>query len=670
MAEAVVPLHGIINTDTEELTGLTYPGGGADRYPAGDANSFYAEWSKSADTYYSAIAAERLEAFEVRPWKAKQAVGLHGARLPSGWYVWGTSSGYKIARCVVPGVTGNTEPVWPTSTVDDYHTLPATYEIVDGTVTWRLFNITCISSSTVAGVQGNNAGVGTQADPKSDPRAILTGLQSGRAVALSRGVKFDQYSNNFARLYIDRPASGDASIVPPYYRSVISYGTGAAPLINATGLRFGIRLAYSTTSRINGYITIQDIAVSSPVVNGVGGADNTAECGAIWGICDTANPSTYTTLDTSVHVFNCVVSDFHPSVATRTETGLDVNGIKLTGANNSLYGCRVNNQWDDAYWLIGSNLSMCHCASYNGGYATTVYPNRERGDGAQINSSLLKGNGNTPTAGLYFLYNRITKYTARKHGLIINPEVSTMDANLRSLRSTGYIIAFNSVEVGTDDPLMCIPAAYLSGFSGEVFNNVFISKYSGTSLGTAIHLFAGVQFYNNVVSVSSRGQSRAVEAGYATGSGSDGTWTSDSRQSSIYNNTFLVNGGETSDCFGVFNWGTGNVIDVYNNLVIGVGKNSAYCAIRAGASTRVGYNAWTNCASGMFSGGAGAVLLGGDVDGTAVSLRIKSDSVYPTPVSPLSMAGYALGYQPMFDAIGRRRQSKPTIGAIEADRVV
>ena len=704
------PVGGIPKTDlaTAVQGSLT----AADSSTSRSVNALFS-WSSIAEEYYQRLANERREMWELRAWRAGEKISKGSGRLPGSWFLYNDSTGnIKVARCVVAGVTGDTEPTWPTT---DYHTSPGTSEVVDGTVTWRTFNIYCFSS-TISGAAANNTGNGSQTNPFSDPRMLNASyvdgngvtrtqevLYSGRAIALKRGTTFDQYSSGsgLQRFYVQRAttevtANTTAGVTtnPLYFWSMLAYGNGADPVVEIDQtMQFGVRVAYSSQNQNHGFRTFQDFVIQA--TSGVGNLVSspsvaTRECGGFYSSADPATPSWYSTLDVSIKMINVRVVGLAPSQASKdiaTANSLDyatyaadVNGIKSTGKNCEFIGCTAINVWDDAFWLIGSNMWLTFCRSIDAGYAVAQYPTRTRGDCFQVNSTLAAGNGNTPCQGLFVLFNEGLKRTAKKHVFICNPDVYDPAGAVTTVGglnykygkySSGFVIAYNRFWSETADLTTGVPAAYLCGFTGAVFSNIFVNKYAGPALATGVHLFASADFYNNVVYTSSGGQVRGVEAGSLTAdytSSGQGLFYADSKNSLLRNNTLLINGGLSSiGSTGILNVGALNVVQMYNNLVVGPVGTNTHSGLTPQYGSLIGCNATQNCGGGTYTIGNGVVPVnvGGSLDSGTTDLKL--DGWIPKLGSPLALAGYAKGLLPTYDWRGGRRPALPTIGAVECE---
>lgn len=602
------------------------------------------EWIKAREDIYRA-----------RVWVASEKVEVGAVRLPSAYYTYANDNSVKIHRCIQAGVTGASEPAWATA---DYHVTPASSDTTDGTAVWRAYNITHMDST-----RADNSGDGSQLAPYRDWRALdviapkaTSAFASGRAIALRRGSLFDSYqvtngAGSFARLYIAKPA-GDTALYPER-RTVMAWGTGPQPIIDGGGnggLRFGIRTNYTSAASHEGYVTIQDIAVTA-----VGGTLAGQSGAAIFApvISTEINPG-FSLHPQGVVVVGCKVYDFRPSTYLTAADG-DVNGIQTFGRYNEVLSNTVVNSGDDNIWFFGSNAVCAGNKTEGSGYATVQWPARERGDEIQINSSPIRDNGDIPCHNVWIIGNECNHTRVQKHVLICNPEVSGVD-----VRSRGYVIAYNILKgyrgsAGTSQ----IPL-YLSGCEAEVYGNIIDAGHSRQD-NSAITGFAKVKAYNNWIVC--RNGMRGFELGtitysYTASDSSIRTVTNTATGSEIYHNTIINEGNGVT---GILNWGSGVTTFIASNAVIGFPTG-----IQGVAGSKAGSNAIQGATAAPYAGSI--TQLGGDVIGSDL---MTYRGIPWSAASPLAGSGK---YSPEIlaeDVTGMKRAGPiPTIGAFETVREV
>lgn len=592
----------------------------------------------------------REDAYRARRWVASERVEVGAVRLPTAYYTYTNGNSVKIHRCVTAGVTGASEPAWATA---DFHVSPSSADTTDGTVVWRAYNITHLDST-----RADNTGDGSQLYPYRDWRALdvnaakaVSAFASGRAIALKRGSVFNSHqvtngASSLARLYIKKP-SGDTALFPER-RTVMAYGAGVQPVIDGGGngaLQFGIRTEHTSAASHEGFLTIQDIAVTA-----IGGTRPGSSGAGIFAPVLTAEASPgYSTHPQGVVVLGCRVYDFRPTTYL-TAADVTVNGIQTFGAYNETLLNVVTDSGDDNIWCFGSNYVCAGNRTRGAGYSTIQFPAREQGDEAQINSFPIRDNGDTPCHNVSIVGNEFNHTRPQKHVLICNPEVSGVD-----VLSRGYVVAFNFLKGYRGADGSSQTPLYLSGCEADVYSNVIDSGHiRGTADNSAVTCFAKIRAWNNYVIV--RGDHRGFELGTNTYSytsplnGTKKTVTNTATGSEVFNNTIINEG---SGLVGVLNWGTGVTAFIACNAVIGYPTG-----IQGLTGSKAGSNAFQG-ATRKYAGGL--TQMGGDVE--AVDLGTYR-GVPVSASSPLIGAG-TIFPEALPDDFSGQRRSGPllTIGA-------
>lgn len=602
-------------------------------------NQRLTSWYESAVPKLLADAEEKR--WDVRCWTPNERVEVGTIRLPTAYFSGNNDFTIKAHQCTQAGITGSVEPTWATT---EYYTNSTTSQTTDATVIWQAFNIYHVDLTAAAG------GDGSQLTPHNSLSAANlnayatlanSAFAPGRVVALKRGQTFSAAAGTnstgfYSRLLIRKPTGAVAT--NQFRRALIAYGDGIQPYIDSGesgALSFGIRFAASDSANHEGHYTIQDIEVSSTT----GGRSNAGAAGIYAGIT-TADLTQYTLLPQAIKVIRCFVHDIKPITAT-SESEPDQNGIQLFGANNAIIKCDIRDNWDDNNWMIGMNSDFLCNRSVGSGASTVYYPNRQRGDEYQLNSSLSSSNGDTPAHNCRVVGNFLHHTRPQKHVFITNPECTGTNR-----RSHNYLIAWNHFKGynGADGNSQI--AAYISNITGDVCFNYFEGGHIRAD-NSVVNLFAPVRFYNNYIRVWGTQRGLSCEAYTYTGG------SASAAGAEIFNNTFHNSGGLAST-HGIMNYGTGVTVGVRNNLFIGF-TTGVYLVTGSVA----GGNAFWNCTNQY--AGAGT-LLGSDITADPVT----TSGIPYSSTSSLLNAGIRTPQLLSTDFTGAaRRRGAPTIGAFE-----
>lgn len=586
--------------------------------------------------------------YRAKAWSPGEEVEVGAVRLPTAYFLPGAVPGtVKIHRAIQKGKTGVVEPTWATS---DYYINSAASDTTDGTVVWRAYLIIHVDTNVA-----DNSGDGSQGAPYRDWRATPftssatladSAWSPGRCVALKRNSVFNSYqptgfSGQQARMFVQKPPGATATY--PERRTIMSYGQGVVPIIDggASGvLRFGIRVNDTSSTNHEGFITIQDVAVTA-----IGGTlTSNGGAGIYVGSSYAERTPGYSQTPTNMTLLGVKVYDFSMVGGGTAVDGPDMNGIHIFGSGTNLANCEVYGSGDDNIWLIGSNITVVGCRTSRSATHSVTWTARQRGDELQVCSSPWNDNGDTVCNNITIVGNSLIHDNPNKHVLIVNPEVSGVDT-----RSKNYIIAYNYIESATTSTYNQIPM-YLSGFEGKVFNNMIVSKHTmGTGAVASVLLNAAVDFYNNLIHVY--GDYRGIEPGNITLNG--GAVYNSSNGCRIFNNT-CVNLGTA--VVGILNLGPGNNVTITNNLIVGFTTG-----IQMVTGSKGGYNAFQGVTTNYAGSGTN---LNGDVSGA--DLKIYMGVPYSKD-TPLRGAG-TLGADSLFNDFSNNRRigSKPTIGCCEA----
>lgn len=589
-------------------------------------------WRNAQRAIVSNILEIRRRQYDVLEWTPNEWVAKGMVRVPTTHRLGNNSFSLKIHRCITSGVTGATEPSW--STQDGVLSPGASSQTTDGTAVWVAYNLYHFDADG-----GNDStGDGSQLSPyRTLSKATIYGTtttcsgMSGRAWALKRGCN-SMYSGyppgsgpTFGLLYARDP-SIDTMINPERF-NIFAYGVGSKPRIDPAGKRFGIRTGTSTSTAHHGFLTISDIELPKIVYTADdGGYVVSSNCNATPGYTNPLN----------IKLFRLTIHGI--STTSGTAGGADVDGIWMNGRDVGIYDCDIHDTWDDGIWMNSAGGEVFGNRVWDVARSTTVFPDRERGDVMQINSSITTYAAN----GLAVIGNYLDhSSTPSKQGLIVNPDTATAF-------SSNYEIAWNEINgSGVDNMGHSHHCLYAASFSGSIHHNLIrVSGYGTPGSGTYFGIY-GLSLlgtiHTNFIEVNAKDSYQAgIYYESPTVSGGPGV--------EIYHNTVVGMGGNIE--LGIKS--ASGVSRVINNVVV-----SALTGIDARLGCTYGSNGLQSCSIPVNA--INAVSLGGDVVGD-LSL---TDGV-PDRSSRLQSAGIPTSFdRPSTDFVLNSRGPLPTIGAVE-----
>jgi hypothetical protein len=171
----------------------------------------------------------------------------------------------------------------------------------------------------------------------------------------------------------------------------------------------------------------------------------------------------------------------------------DINGVQVFGGEFGMFNTVVDDVWDDGVWVLGPTVKLYGSRVSRCGTAVEAFPARQRGDGVQVNSTLVSA-GDVVADNVEIIGNIIDHSShPEKHALVVNPELSGTNR-----RAKNYRIQWNDV-IGYTGPLgVTAIAGYFSGFDGDVTSNLFDCGHA-TATDRGVYWFAGGRFKGNVL---------------------------------------------------------------------------------------------------------------------------------------------------------------------------
>lgn len=546
------------------------------------------KWDKGVlDAWYAkraSITADLIEKarlrYDVCEWRPGETITAGMCRVPTAYKTGNNSFLIKIHRATTSGVTGVSEPTWATS--DTILSPGASSTTTDGSVTWSAYNIYHVD----ADLGNDTTGDGSQLTPwKTLAKLTIYGTistctgMSGRAWALKRGCS-NMYTGYPPGSAVDngilyaRDASIETVKVYPERFNILAYGYGQKPKIDPTGKSYMLRFGTSTDSLHHGFVTVADIILPKVTV----GVDVPAA--AVKGYYTAGSSPSYNS-PLHIKLFRLEIQGMDTTVG---DSANDFDGVWLNGSGVGLYDCDIYDIYDDGLFVISSNCEIIGNRIWKVATSVTRFPDRERGDVIQLNSSITAGGVDNVTV----IGNSLDHTSARsKQTLIINPDADTSF-------SRGYKVQFNEMRgCNVDNLNHSHHAVYLAGISGVFSENyITVGGYSSTNGGSYFGIYvknSQLDIVNNVIRLA--GRSSTQVGIYHENLLAVPTYLS------VKYNTIVGDGSGVE--YGIYVASTGSAT-VACNLVANV--NSAIYSGTAGAAT-IRQNAMINCATGISGAG-------------------------------------------------------------------
>lgn len=275
-------------------------------------------------------------------WQANTAYVVGDKILPTAFNSGTAAFTMKVHVCTTAGTSGGSEPSWATTE----GTSP-TGDTTDGGVTWHAHNAYFVDPSFTGG--GNN---GSQANPYTSWASVSWGsvdaTNMGRAYYQKRGTTFT------TRLFISTPNAGTFT----NYSTIEPYGSGAAPIIDATADSANAYTAMQATNRRNW--KMQGFKLIGGPVSGAGGGNTVGIGGATAFVLD-GNEIIVSPGGTST-VHAVIVNGDGGATATGSITNniITGKGALATGGGDGIFGyVGAANSYYDGLTVTGNTIKNC-----------------------------------------------------------------------------------------------------------------------------------------------------------------------------------------------------------------------------------------------------------------------------------------------------------------------
>lgn len=560
--------------------------------------------------------------WDVVEWEASEVVALGAVRAPTVFSDGTNLIAMKVHRCTTAGTTGTSEPTWATTAGNTTN---------DGTAVWTAYPAYFFDADNGNDTTGN----GSQATPWKtfDKLTVFGGgaiLRTGNAIFLKRGCTLP-YSGTQPSVTRNAVISvqKDGGDTADTRRNIGAYGTGSRPVLDATGVQYGV--IFSTTSGTgannNCNTTLSNLDIYNVTADGTPG-------NAIGGIGIRA-PASASSVGTNLKIISCRVRNVINASASSSASTDDFNGIQISGTGTLIGDTDVQDIDDDGIWLDGTDSTtlilnrVVRCAQ------AFTRVGRVAGDCLQISSSAAQNN-------VTLLWNVFDHRDAGcKHALIANPTSA----------STGWVIDGNTFigAVQTTATATAHYPIYIARVTGTFTNNfVHSNRVSDNVSGYAL-IAATLTMKNNVFFCrnGSGGMSLTVSGDAGSPSANNAV---------VDFNTFISIG--TPGAFGLAKASAVTGTSAYNNAFILFDLAINY----AGTGT-LGPQAFQRCTVGL--GGSGSpTRVGTDVTGTLLY------DGYGLPITGSEAVGAGEHQSYSTDALGTQRRNPPTIGAYESKNPV